>query len=176
MVFVVLVVAVIATSTLVAAVQAPVPVGPTRSFSVKRVPVAAVAPATRLPDRVVAEEAGRKYCIGGTLCPSYCADPAKACEAKPTYQVRLERPTRISHIRLYASDDVGVTHVAELVVKLDGREVAKLPVHWEGSALDASVQRVGRLVTIEARDPTGSRFAGEEAVISNIKLFGAAAK
>jgi hypothetical protein len=51
-----------------------------------------------------------------------------------------------------------------------------LPVHWEGSALDASVQRVGRLVTIEARDPTGARFAGEEAVISDIKLFGAAAK
>jgi hypothetical protein len=174
MVLVVLLVAVIATSTLVAAVsRPPVRVAPASAVSaVKRLPVAAVAPAPPLPDRVVAEISGRKYCIGGTLCPSYCGEPAKSCEAQPIYRLQLDRPTRISRIQLYAYDDVGVTRVAELVVKLDGHQVARLPVRWEGSTLDAPVRRTGRLITIEARDPGGLRFAGEEAVISDVKVFG----
>ena len=126
----------------------------------------------RAPERTLVEDLGRQYCIGGTLCPSYCEQPAKRCEAKPSYSLRLDAPASISRIQLHAEDEVGLTRVAELVVKLNGRQLATVPVRWTGSTLNVAVNRRGQLITIEARDPRGIRFAGEEAVISDIHVFG----
>jgi hypothetical protein len=128
------------------------------------------------PERALAEDLGKHYCIGGTLCPSYCEQAARRCEAKPSYSLRLDRPAGISRIELHAEDEVGLTRVAELVVKLDGRRVAAVPVRWTGSTLDVAVNRRGQLITIEARDPRGIRFAGEEAIISDICVFGVGLK
>jgi hypothetical protein len=126
----------------------------------------------RAPERILVEDLGRQYCIGGTLCPSYCEQPAKRCEAKTSYSLRLDAPASISRIQLHAEDEVGLTRVAELVVKLNGRQLASVPVRWTGSTLNVAVNRRGQLITIEARDPRGIRFAGEEAVISDIHVFG----
>ncbi len=130
----------------------------------------------RAPERTLVEDLGRQYCIGGTLCPGYCEQPAKLCEAKPSYSLRLDAPTGISRIQLHAEDEVGLTRVAELVVKLDGRQVATVPVRWTGSTLNVAVNRRGQLITIEARDPRAIRFAGEEAIISDIHVFGVGLK
>jgi hypothetical protein len=130
------------------------------------------APAPRAPERILVEDLGRQYCIGGTLCPSYCEQPAKRCEANASYSLRLDAPASISRIELHAEDEVGLTRVAELVVKLDGRQLATVPVRWTGSTLNVAVKRRGQLITIEARDPRGIRFAGEEAIISDIHVFG----
>jgi len=130
----------------------------------------------RDPERTLAEDLGKQYCIGGTLCPSYCEQPAKRCEAKASFSLRFDAPVGISRIQLHAEDDVGLTRLAELVVKLDGRRVAIVPVRWTGSTLDVPVKRRGQSITIEARDPRGIRFAGEEAVISDIHVFGVGLK
>ena len=126
----------------------------------------------RAPERILVEDLGRQYCIGGTLCPRYCEQPAKRCEAKASYSLRLDAPVSISRIQLHAEDEVGLTRVAELVVKLNGRQLATVPVRWTGSTLNVAVNRRGQSITIEARDPRGIRFAGEEAVISDIHVFG----
>ena len=130
----------------------------------------------RAPERTLVEDLGKQYCIGGTLCPSYCGQPAKHCEAKASYSLRLDAPASISRIQLHAEDEVGLTRVAELVVKLNGRQLATVPVRWTGSTLNVAVNRRGQLITIEARDPRGIRFAGEEAIISDIHVFGVGLK
>jgi hypothetical protein len=127
---------------------------------------------TPSPERVVVQDLGKHYCIGGTLCANYCEDPAKNCEAKTVYSLRFDRPTRVSRIELYASDDEGLTRMAELVVKLDGRDLGTFPVQWTGSAVSAPVHRSGELLTIEARDRSSVGYAGEGAVISAIYVFG----
>jgi hypothetical protein len=132
--------------------------------------------APRPPERSLVEDLGKRYCIGGTLCPSYCEEPAQSCEAKPSYSLRLDAPAGISRIELHAEDEVGLTRVAELVIKLDGRQLAAVPVRWTGSTLDVPVNRRGQSITIESRDPRGIRFAGEEAVISDIHVFGVGRK
>lgn len=130
----------------------------------------------RAPERTLVEDLGKQYCIGGTLCPSYCEQPAKRCEAKASYSLRLDAPASISRIELHAEDEVGLTRIAELVVKLNGRQLASVPVRWTGSTLNVAVNRRGQLITIEARDPRGIRFAGEEAIISDIHVFGVGLK
>jgi len=106
------------------------------------------------------------------LCPNYCEHPSKVCKAQPLYSFKLDRPASISRIELYAEDEVGLTRQAELVVKLDGRQPETSPVNWTGSTITIPVNRTGQDVTIEARDLHGVRFAGEEAVISEIHVFG----
>jgi hypothetical protein len=129
-----------------------------------------------LPERAVAEVVDKKYCIGGTLCGEHCKEPGNGCEARPTYQLKLDRRTSITRIELYADDPVGLTRAAELVIKLDGRELGKYPVEWKGSRITVRVERAGQLITIASRDPRRIRFAGEEAVISDIHVFGRAPK
>jgi hypothetical protein len=108
----------------------------------------------------------------GTLCPNSCEHPGKVCKAQPLYSFKLDRPASISRIELYAEDEVGLTRHAELVVKLNGRQPGTFPVNWTGSTITIPVNRTGQDVTIEARDLHGVRFAGEEAVISEIHVFG----
>jgi hypothetical protein len=178
MTFIVLVVAIIAATTLLTTVnRPPATLAPAVSTSAARLaPRPVVARVRPLPDRLVFAVTGRKFCIGGTLCPSYCAQATNSCEVEPVYRVTLDRPTDVSRIQLYAYDDAGVTHVADLVVMLDGRQIGKLPVRWEGATLDLPVRRTGQRIAIEARDPSGARFAGEEAIISDIKVFGRAVR
>jgi len=127
-------------------------------------------------ERTVLEDLGKPYCIGGTLCPDYCEQQAKRCEVKASYSVTLDAPARLSRIELHAEDEVGLTRAAELVVKLDGRQLATVPVLWSGSILNVPVNRRGQSITIESRDPRGLRFAGEEAVISDVRIFGVGLK
>ena len=178
MTFIFLVVAVIGAGTLVTAINRSPAIDRRSHAAPAAVPAprAAAARVRPVPERLIMAVTDRKYCIGGTLCPGYCAQQANGCETEQVYRISLPRRTDISRITLYASDDVGVTHVAELVIMLDGRRVGRLPVRWEGSTLGLPVGRTGRHMTIEARDPTGSRFAGEEAIISDIKVFGRPAK
>jgi hypothetical protein len=185
MTFIVLVVVTIAASTFVGAVNRPPANGaPAAVTSAARPAKSTTRPAPRpvaarvgpSPERVLFAVTGRKYCIGGTLCPSYCAQPTNSCEVEPIYRIGLERPAEISRIQLYAYNDVGVTHVAELVVRLDGMAIGTLPVRWQGGTLDLPVRLTGQRITIEARDSSGSRFAGEEAVISDVKVFGRTVK
>jgi hypothetical protein len=129
-----------------------------------------------LPERVLFAATGRKYCIGVTLCPNYCEQPTNSCKVEPIYRIDLERPADISRIQLYAYDDVGITRVAELVIRLDGMAIGTLPVRWQGGTLDLPVRLTGQRITIEARSPSGSRFAGEEAIISDVKVFGRSIK
>src|SRR5215472_16053853 len=124
------------------------------------------------PERVLVEDLGRQYCIGGTLCPSYCEQPGKGCEARPFYSLKLDRPANTSRIELHAEDEVGITRKAELVVQLNGRQLGTFPVNWTGSTITIPVNRAGQRITIEARDPLGVRLGGEEAVISDIHVFG----
>ena len=124
------------------------------------------------PERVLVEDLGKQYCIGGTLCPSYCERPGKGCEAQSFYSLKLGRPASISRIELHAEDEVGLTRQVELVVKLNGRQLGTFPVNWTGSMITIPVNRAGQRVTIESHDPHGVRFAGEEAVISEIRVFG----
>ena len=124
------------------------------------------------PERVLVEDLGKQYCIGGTLCPSYCEQPGKGCEAQPLYSLKLDRPASISSIELHAEDEVGITRKAELVVELNGRQLGTFPVNWTGSTITVPVNRTGQRITIEARDPLGVRLGGEEAVISDIHVFG----
>ena len=105
------------------------------------------------PERVLVEDLGKQYCIGGTLCPSYCEQPGKGCEAQPLYSLKLDRPASISRIELHAEDEVGITRKAELVVELNGRQLGTFPVNWTGSTITVPVNRTGQRITIEARDP-----------------------
>ena len=182
---VLLAVAIIGGSTIVIAVNHPPNV-----IAVNHSPKSGVRPAVKsaarsaprpvvthvrpLTEQVLFALTGRKFCIGGTLCPSYCAQSANGCEVEPIYRISLPRPAEISRIQLYAYDDVGVTHVAELVVRVDGMAVGTLPVRWEGATLDLPVGHAGQRITIEARDPGDSRSAGEGAIISDVKVFGRA--
>ncbi len=92
--------------------------------------------------------------------PSYCERPGKGCEAQPFYSLKLNRPASISRIELHAEDEVGLTRQAELVVKLNGRQLGTFPVNWTGSMITIPVNRTGQRVTIESRDPRGIRFGG----------------
>lgn len=128
------------------------------------------------PERTLVEDLGKQYCIGGTLCPRYCEQPAKHCEVKASYSLRLDESASISRIELHAEDEVGLTRAAELVIKLNGRQLATVPVRWTGATIHVPVNRRGQVITIEARDPRGIRFAGEEAIISDIHVFGVGLK
>ena len=63
-----------------------------------------------------------------------------------------------------------VKRPAELVVKLDGRQLRTFPVR--GTGISIPVNRTAQRITIESRDPGGVRKSGEEAVISQVHVFG----
>ena len=75
------------------------------------------------PERVLVEDLGKQYCIGGSMCPDYCEQPGKGCEAQSFYSLKLDRPASISRIALHAQDQIVLNRQAELVVKLDGRQL-----------------------------------------------------
>ncbi len=124
----------------------------------------------REPERVLIDDLGKQYCIGGSMCPEYCGQPGKGCEAHSLYSVKLDRPASISRIELYAQGEVVVKRPAELVVKLDGRQLGTFPVR--GTGISIPVNRTAQRITIESRDPDGVRKSGEEAVISQVHVFG----
>ncbi len=126
----------------------------------------------RAPERILIEDLGQQYCIGGSMCPDYCEQAGKGCKAQSLYSLELARPASISHIELHARDEVVLKRPAELVVKLDGRQLGTFPVRWTGSTLSIPVNRTGQRITIGSRDPHGARLAGEEAVISEVQVFG----
>ena len=150
----------------------PSPVSATSKVAVSTAP--ANVERARVPgsERVLIEDLGKRYCIGGSMCPDYCAQPGEGCEAQSLYSLKLDRPASISRIALYAQDEIVLKRQAELVVKLDGRQFGKFPVRWTGSAISIPVNRTAQRITIESRDPHGVRKSGEEAVISEVHVFG----
>ncbi|HSI38994.1 MAG TPA: hypothetical protein VLA00_00415 [Xanthobacteraceae bacterium] len=126
---------------------------------------------------ILYEEHGKPVCIGGTLCASFCAAAAPACEPAPAYMVRLDQPRFIGTLQLYAHDNVGPTRRADLKVKLDGRPVGTAEVYRNGATVSVKIGRTGQLVTVEAaHHANGFLAGGEEAVISDVYLFGAPAR
>jgi hypothetical protein len=124
------------------------------------------------PERILTEELSKQYCIGGSMCPDYCEQPDKGCEAQPFLSLKLDRPASISRIALHAQDRIVLKRPAELLVKLDGRQIGRFPVLRPSGAISIPVNRTGHRITIESRDPDGIRKAGEEAIISEVQVFG----
>jgi hypothetical protein len=144
----------------------------TTTASTPRTPAHGQRARLRGPERALIEEFGKRYCIGGSMCPDYCERPVQGCEAQPFYSLQLERPARISRIALYARDEIVLTRPAELLVKLDGQQLGKFPVQGTGSSIRIPVNRIAQHITIESRDPHGIRKSGEEAIISEVQVFG----
>jgi hypothetical protein len=128
-----------------------------------------------LPDKpgVIFEDVGKKFCIGGTVCPTHCATEAGGCEVRSAYVIKLDRPAYLSAIQVYAHDEVGVSRRASLLVKVNGEPVDKIPVYRYGSTLSVKIGRIGQLVTIESmHDTHGFLNGGDESVIWDIYLLG----
>jgi hypothetical protein len=140
---------------------------PAQSFLKSRVE----PPRARGPDRELVADLGKQYCIGGSMCPDYCEQAGPGCETQAVYSLKLDRPASISRVEFHAQDEVVLKRQAALVVKLDGRPLGTFSAR-ASETISIPVMRPGRHITIESRDPHGSRRAGEEAVISEVHVFG----
>jgi len=146
----------------------------------KPAPTQVPAESTSPPDHIIFEDLGKHYCVGNVLCPEHCAKPDQGCEVKAVYTQKLDQPSRISRIQLYAHDNVGLTRRTDLLlVKVDGRDLGRFPVYRAGSTISVPVNRNGQLITIEAMyNRNGLLLGGEQtviaegAVISDIYVFG----
>jgi len=165
--------------------RVPLPVAKPKTQSATAKPDLATAkplpvPARPTPDRIVFEDLGKHYCIGNRLCTEHCARPEHGCQVKTVYTQKLDQPTRISRIQLYAHNNIGPTRRPDLLlVKVDGAEFGRFPVNRAGSTISVVVNRNGQLITIEAMyNRNGSLLGGEQsviaegAVISDIYAFG----
>jgi len=147
------------------------PVSATTRVAISTAPAKVERAVVHEREHVLVEDLGKQYCIGGSMCPDYCEQPGKGCEAQSSYSLKLDRPASISRIALHAQDQIVLNRQAELVVKVDGRQLGKFPVRSNG-AIRIPVNRTGQRITIESRDPNDVRKSGEEAVISEIHVFG----
>jgi hypothetical protein len=152
----------------------PSPVSVTSRAAVAAAPAPANVERARVtgPERVLIEDLGKRYCIGGSMCPDFCGQSGEGCEAQSSYSLKLDRRASISRIVLSAQDEIVLKRQAELVVKLDGRQLGRFPAHWNGSPIRIPVNRTAQRITIESRDPQGNRKSGEETVISKVRVFG----
>ena len=79
------------------------------------------------PERVLIEDLGKQYCIGGSMCPDYCSQAGEGCEAQSFYSLKVDRSASIARIALHAQDQIVLKRPAELAVKARNGSVALSP-------------------------------------------------
>ncbi|MEO1197754.1 MAG: hypothetical protein AAFX39_00770 [Pseudomonadota bacterium] len=122
---------------------------------------------------ILYEDDARSYCIGGSLCETYCEDNDDTCEPVTAYQIRLDQPVHISRIQLFAHDQIGESRRANLVVRVNGEVVDEQPVYRRGALVSLDIDRIGQLVTIETRhNQHGLEGGSDEALIRDVFVFG----